>query len=119
MLQECGIVYVTFLDDFSMTYNGKILDVSGIKSDKITELLAYIISHRYNNISVGELSDAMWSDEESDNPANALKNLVYRTRGILKLCFGATDFIKTGRGYYSWNRDVAVKTDSEEFERLY
>ncbi len=53
MLQECGIVYVTFLDDFSMTYNGKILDVSGIKSDKITELLAYIISHRYNNISVG------------------------------------------------------------------
>ena len=75
MLQECGIVYVTFLDDFSMTYNGKILDVSGIKSDKITELLAYIISHRYNNISVGELSDAMWSDEESDNPANALKNL--------------------------------------------
>jgi DNA-binding SARP family transcriptional activator len=119
VLQECGIVYVTFLDDFSMTYNGKILDVSGIKSDKITELLAYIISHRYNNISVGELSDAMWSDEESDNPANALKNLVYRTRGILKLCFGATDFIKTGRGYYSWNRDVAVKTDSEEFERLY
>ena len=38
-MQECGIVYVTFLDDFSMTYNGKILDVSGIKSDKITELL--------------------------------------------------------------------------------
>jgi hypothetical protein len=59
-----------------MTYNGIILDNSRIKSDKITKLLSYIISHWNSNISVGELSDALWNDEESDNPANALKNLV-------------------------------------------
>ena len=86
-----------------MTYNGIILDDSRIKSDK---LLSYIISHWNSNISVGELSDALWNDEESDNPANALKNLVYRARSILKKNFGQIEFIKTGRGYYSWNRDM-------------
>ena len=68
----------------------------------------YIISHWNSNISVGELSNALWNDEESDNPANALKNLVYRARSILKKNFGRIKFIKTGRGYYSWNRDISV-----------
>lgn len=115
-MQEQGIVYVTFLDDFCMTYNGIILDDSRIKSDKITKLLSYIISHWNSNISVGELSDALWNDEESDNPANALKNLVYRARSILKKNFGQIEFIKTGRGYYSWNRDISVNADAWEFE---
>ena len=99
-----------------MTYNGIILDDSRIKSDKITKLLSYIISHWNSNISVGELSDALWNDEESDNPANALKNLVYRARSILKKNFGQIEFIKTGRGYYSWNRDISVNADAWEFE---
>ena len=72
-----------------MTYNGIILDDS-----RITKLLSYIISHWNSNISVGELSDALWNDEESDNPANALKNLVYRARSILKKNFGQIEFIK-------------------------
>lgn len=117
-LQEQGIVYVTFLDDFCMTYNGITLDDSRIKSDKITKLLSYIISHRNSNISVGELSDALWNDEESDNPANALKNLIYRTRSILKKNFGQIEFIKTGHGYYSWNKNIAVNADAWEFEAL-
>lgn len=117
-MQEQGIVYVTFLDDFSMTYNEIILDDSRIKSDKITKLLSYIISHRNSNISVTELSDALWNDEESDNPSNALKNLIYRARSILKKNFGQLEFIKTGHGYYSWNKDIAVNADAWEFEDM-
>ena len=117
-MQENGIVYVTFLDDFCMTYNGIILDDSRINSDKIIKLLSYVICHNNNNISVGELSEALWNDEESDNPANALKNLVYRTRNVLKKYYGKTEFIKTGRGYYSWNKDISIKTDAKEFELM-
>ena len=117
-MQECGIVYVTFLDDFCMTYNGIILDTYMINSDKIIRLLSYILIHRNNNISVGELSEALWSEEESDNPANALKNLVYRSRNTLKKYFGKIEFIRTGRGYYSWNKDIYVNIDAESFEHM-
>lgn len=118
-MQECEVVYVTFLDDYSITYGKTTLDESKIKSDKISLLLAYILCHRYNNISVGELTDVLWNDEESDNPVNALKNLIYRTRCILKRFFGQVEFIRTGRGYYSWNKDIPVVIDIQDFERMH
>lgn len=118
-MQEQGIVSVTFLDDFVIAYKGVILDESRINSDKITQLLSYILSHRHNKLSVGELAEALWEDEESDNPVNALKNLVYRTRNILRQYFGKIEFIKSGRGYYCWNKDIHVCVDAEEFEDMY
>lgn len=75
---------VTFLDDFKITYKDKELSQKSINSDKVTRLLAYLICHKENVVSVGELSDVLWTEGECDDPVNALKNLVYRARSVLK-----------------------------------
>ena len=56
-------------------------------SDKVTRLLANLICHKENVVSVGELSDVLWTEGECDDPFNALKNLVYRARSVLTLSF--------------------------------
>ena len=44
---------VTFLDDFKITYKDKELSQKSINSDKVTRLLAYLICHKENVVSVG------------------------------------------------------------------
>lgn len=61
---------VTFLDDFKITYKDKELSQKSINSDKVTRLLAYLICHKENVVSVGELSDVLWTEGECDDPAN-------------------------------------------------
>lgn len=40
---------------------------------------------------------------ESNNPANALKALIYRLRTILKNNLGEYDYILSSQGTYYWN----------------
>lgn len=111
-------ISVTFFDDFKIAYKDKVLNEKKIRSDMVTKLLAYMICHRKNNISVQELSEALWENDECDNPANALKNLIYRSRMVLRKYLGEYSFIMTGRGYYFWNNDIKTDIDAEEFENL-
>ena len=108
---------VTFLDDFKITYKDKELSQKSINSDKVTRLLAYLICHKENVVSVGELSDVLWTEGECDDPANALKNLVYRARSVLKSQLGINP-IKTLMGSYCWNDNVNAVIDTEQFEKL-
>lgn len=108
---------VTFLDDFKITYKDKELSQKSINSDKVTRLLAYLICHKENVVSVGELSDVLWTEGECDDPANALKNLVYRARSVLKSQLGINP-IKTLMGSYCWNDNVNTVIDTEQFEKL-
>lgn len=108
---------VTFLDDFKITYKDKELSQKSINSDKVTRLLAYLICHKENVVSVGELSDVLWTEGECDDPANTLKNLVYRARSVLKSQLGINP-IKTLMGSYCWNDNVNTVIDTEQFEKL-
>lgn len=84
----------------------------------LTKLLIYILIHREQPIAVETLSEALWNEDETDNPAGALKNLMYRLRTILNKTFGKSDYILTSRGVYLWNVEHEVKIDAEEFEKL-
>ena len=43
---------VTFLDDFKITYKDKELSQKSINSDKVTRLLAYLISVSYTHLTM-------------------------------------------------------------------
>lgn len=87
-----------------------------MRSDMLTKLLIYILIHREHPITIQELADALWSEDETDNPAGALKNLMYRLRNTMKKNLGETDYILTSRGVYYWNPEVKVSLDIEQFE---
>lgn len=96
-----------------------LIDEEKIRSEMETKLLAYLFCHHKRNISIQELSEALWTEEKSKNPTGALKNLVYRLRNLIKEEWGYQSFILTGKGTYYLNPDISVKIDAEEFESCY
>ncbi len=53
------------------------------RSRQVISLFVFLLLHRFENISQERLIEAMWPDDESDDPVNALKNLVYRLRKVI------------------------------------
>lgn len=113
---ESKILQIQMFGGFCLRNGGQELTAEGIRSKMVTKLLAYMLCHRGKAIGIQELSEVLWSGDESDNPAGALKNLMYRLRGILKNSLGAADYIVTGRGAYQWNPSVSAESDIELFE---
>ena len=116
--QNNEIWKVRLFGRFEVSSQNGILDDEKIRSEMVTKLLSYIFCHRKRNITIQELGDALWHDDGSDNPAGALKNLMYRLRTIMKKEWGRSDFIVTGRGTYTWNPELHIEIDAEKFEKL-
>lgn len=112
-------LYVQMFSHFAVSGMGGHLEEDGMRSEMLTKLFAYFLCHRNKEISTQELVEALWQDEESDNPAGALKNLVYRLRTMIKKEWDGCDFIQTGRGSYRWNEAIQAEMDAEIFEAYY
>lgn len=108
---------VNSLGKFQLLDNNKILDEDVMRSDMLTKLLVYILIHRDYPITIQELSEALWDEDETENPAGALKNLMYRLRTLLKKNLGEEEYILTSRGVYYWNSEKEVSFDVEQFEK--
>lgn len=104
---------------FRMTRKGQMLDEGSIHSTILIKLLVYMLLHRDRALTNIELEKYLWKPQEIENPADALKNLMYRLRKALQTAFGEGDYILTGRGNYRWNPAYAVELDTEMFEKLY
>ena len=110
---------VTSLGKFEMSDGIHVLTDEVLRSDMLKKLLLYMLTHRDHPVTVQELSDALWQEDEIDNPAGALKNLMYRLRTILKKVFDDKQYIITGQGAYAWNNQIDVNLDVERFEVYY
>lgn len=109
---------VTTLGKFQIMNEYGVLNDDNMHSTMLTKLLIYLIVYREKNLTTDEIAVALWQDEEVDNPAGALKNLMYRLRKQLKKRLGDTEFIITNRGSYCWNPDVQLVVDVEQFEKV-
>lgn len=109
---------VNTLGKFQMTDGMTVVDDEQLRSPMLSKLLMYMLLYREKTLTTDDISTAIWQDEEIDNPAGALKNLMYRLRKTLTSFFGEEDFIVTNRGSYRWNPDVKVILDIEKFEKL-
>ena len=79
---------VYMLGSFLIKDQECILNNENIRSDMIIKLLSYIIINRARVLTAEELIEVLWQEDESNNPAGALKNLIYRLRMIMKDVFG-------------------------------
>ena len=110
---------VNMLGGFSIEYSGNTLSYKDIRSERLTKLLVYLLINHKKAISVQELIDVLWVDDEVNNPVGALKNLVYRLRKVIKNCLGEDDFIISSRGNYGWNNNIPLEMDIEYIEDLF
>lgn len=85
-------VSITLLGGFTMNVDEEILTDEVNRSQKIWNVLSYLIVHRDRNVPQSEFIEQFWPDENSSNPVNALKTLLYRVRAMLEPLFGADEF---------------------------
>lgn len=108
---------VRLFGKFQMSNTEGSLTLETMRSEILTHLLTYMLSHRDKSLTAQELIEVLWPEDESDNPAGALKNCVYRLRKLLKQTWGSTtEYIITGHGAYQWNPEINLHVDVEKFE---
>ena len=63
------------LGKFQIRNEEHIVNEEEIRSPKMINLLAYLILHRNQTLTFYDMADALWQEDETGNPAGALKNL--------------------------------------------
>ena len=74
---------ISVLGKFSIEYNGKTVSDDINRSKKMWNLLAFIVMNHNSAITQSRFIDSLWSDD-NNNPVNALKTQLFRTREILQ-----------------------------------
>ncbi len=86
---------------------------------KTLSFLQYLIVNHARNISAEELIDTFWADRESSDPANALRNMIYKIRNLLKELFPEHgELLQTLAGCYVWEPELTIDLDVERFEQV-
>lgn len=112
---------IRMMGGLSLSRDGKTVATSDSRMKKVWTLIAYLVLHRNDPISLEELTGILWNGSECNNPSNALKNLAYRSRRMMEPLHreGEGEFIIFANGVYLWNPDIPCRVDCEEMEECY
>lgn len=116
--EETKEFHLKLFGKLELSCGDTVLTEEDIHSAVVSKLLAYLLVHHEEQNSLQSISREFWSNDESSNPAGALKNLAYRVRKALSEKWPEEKLILTGRGSYRWNPDYALTLDTEELNRL-
>lgn len=93
--------------------------ISGKIGKKALSFLQYLVINHTRNITAEELIDTFWTEKHSSDPANALRNMIFKIRSLLKDMFpGEEELLQTLQGCYAWNPEIQIELDTEQFEKI-
>ena len=107
-----------FFSQFMLTDGAVTLTQEEMRSNRLLNLLSFLIVNRGRNLSLSEISTAVCGEEAEQNGPGVVKNLVWRMRKLLKTKWPEESFILTFRGGYKLNPELSVATDYEDMEAL-
>lgn len=110
---------VAMFGEFSITIDGHQLTNLKGRTKRVWMLIQYLIANRHKELTLDNIVEVLWEDNECGDPLNALKNLIYRARALLKELSGndRLEFIKYEHNTYAWNNSFDCTVDSELFEQ--
>lgn len=118
-MEDKPLIRVNMLGRLEIIVEDRVISDRVNRSKKPWNLLAYIITFRDREITQNEMIDLIWSKSTIDNPAGALKTLLFRVRKQLdELEYPDEELILQKRGAYFWNKDLPVEVDTDIFEAL-
>lgn len=116
-----NILEIHTFGEFSIRRGELQFSESAGRAKKVLTLIEYLVANRCLVVSLEKLFEAVWDEEEFDNPLNTLKNLVYRARNLLKCLNGEgyepMEFILHEGNTYIWNPNLTCVVDAEELDR--
>lgn len=109
-------IEVNMLGEFSITMNGHQLTNLKGRTKRVWMLIEYLLANRHKDISIQKLSEILWEEDKCSDPLNALKNLVYRARQLLKSISQNenAEYIQYIRNTYAWNNSYDCTIDIEQ-----
>ena len=112
-------IQVKMFGKFDILVNGSSIEAQLNKTKKGQALLQYLLLHKNDAVPNFKLYEALWPNEESTNPENALKTLISRLRSVLNDCDPKLGkCIVTKRGSYRWDNELGIEVDLFEYEQL-
>ncbi|MCR5684198.1 MAG: SARP family transcriptional regulator [Lachnospiraceae bacterium] len=113
--------YITMLGEFKICRGQNVVTTSAGRSGKSWNLLEYIIANRARHLPHSELEELLWDEEDSGNPAGALKVLLHRARKSLESIptDNGSNLVVLKHGEYYWNEDVQTVVDVDLFVCAY
>ncbi len=119
MKKQESVIHVNMLGGLSISIGDREIVDQNNQAKKPWSLLEYLITFRGRDIPVEELIDLFWKDEASNNPAGALKTLMFRVRKLLEpLGYPTQELIFQNRKAYGWTKDFKTVCDTDRFEDL-
>ena len=114
-------IKVRMFGDFSISVNGNETSAFKGNTKRVWLLVQYLLVHRHEAVSIDSLVSDLWNGNLCGDPKNALKNLVYRARSLLKKLSGNSrlQFIEFEDDTYRWNNQYECEIDSEQFLALF
>ncbi|MCI1955844.1 MAG: hypothetical protein LKJ21_05635 [Oscillospiraceae bacterium] len=110
-------IKVKMFGEFSISVNGNALSNFKGNTKRVWLLIQYLLAHRFQAAPVNLLVAELWDGKQCGDPKNALKNLVYRARSLLKELSrnAVAQFILFEDGTYRWNNRYDCEIDTERF----
>lgn len=117
-IERDEVLKVNMFGGFSISKGDEVLIEDEGRSRKVWNLFAYLIANRNRTLSGNELPELLCSDERSDDPSKAVKNLAYRLRVMLSDSgLPKGDYVLQKGGTYHWNNDIPMEVDVELFQK--
>ena len=69
---------VSTFGKFQITDGDSVMNDENLRSPMLSKLFMYMLIYREKTLTTDDIATAIWQDEEVDNPAGVLKNLMYR-----------------------------------------
>ncbi|MBO7662114.1 MAG: winged helix-turn-helix domain-containing protein, partial [Clostridia bacterium] len=113
-------IRIQMMDHFLIYIDEKKTDHLAAKSKKGAALVQYLILNEGEPVPNQKLLNALWDEDKSINPENALKTLVSRLRVLLNQIdpsLGAC--IVSDRGAYHWKCIDGMTIDMYEIDAIF
>lgn len=114
-------IIVNMFGNFQLKYKDIVIDENFRQSNKIWVLLEYLLYNKARPSTEEEIIALLWPDGKNKNPINSLKNILFRLRNTLAEAGlqDAKKLIIYQNATISWNSDIDMISDYDEFSRLY
>lgn len=114
------IIRIQLMDTFTIFINENQSEPLVNRSRKGASLVQMLICNRGESIPNNRLMTALWTDEKSSNPENALKTLVSRLRTLLnQISPELGQCLVADRGAYHWECLPGMTIDLYEIDSIF
>lgn len=113
-------IRIQMMDHFMIFIDEKKTDQLSAKSKKGASLIQYMILNEGQPVPNYKLINALWDEDKSSNPENALKTLVSRLRVLLnQIDPDLGNCIVADRGAYHWKLLPGMTVDMYEIDKIF